>query len=145
MTPFFHFQLKRDNIAGAILTVCFNKPAPVVDSNIARFMNRFYGLNLKGEIRRKKEIVQHAEELFNHNNPGRLLFAIVDFTSLICKPQKPDCNSCPLKLQCRFYKGLSPNKRVSGSAPLRPNPLTRTSDTRRPLGRIQKNRTKVLK
>jgi len=42
-------------IAGAISTVCFNKPAPVVDSNIARFINRYFGLNLSGEIRRKRK------------------------------------------------------------------------------------------
>lgn len=98
-------------IAGAILTVCFNKSAPVVDSNIARFINRFYGLNLTGEIRRKKEIVKHAEELFYHNNPGKLLFALVDFTSLICKPQNPDCESCVLRQKCRFCFELSPTSR----------------------------------
>ena len=90
-------------IAGAILTICFNKPAPVVDSNIARFINRFYRLYLKGEIRRKRGIVNLAGELFNVNDPGKLLFAMVDFTSMICRPQKPDCNACPLKTQCKFF------------------------------------------
>jgi len=89
-------------IAGAILTVCFNKPAPVVDSNIARFINRFWKLGLKGEIRRKKQIVKIAEELFNTENPGKFLFAIVDFTSLICKPNNPDCFQCPLKNICKY-------------------------------------------
>ena len=102
-------------IAGAIFVVCFNKPAPVVDSNIARFINRFYGLNLKGEIRRKKGIVEIATELFNHEEPGKLLFAMVDFTSIICKPGKTDCNFCPLKSQCKFYKGSSPGRQVPGS------------------------------
>lgn len=73
-------------IAGAILTVCFNKSAPVVDSNIARC-----------EIRRKKQLVKIAEELFNIENPGEFLFAIVNFTSLICKPNNPECFQCPLK------------------------------------------------
>ena len=101
-------------IAGAILTTCFNKSAPVVDSNIARFINRFYGLNLKGEIRRKKRILKLAGELFNYTEPGKLLFALVDFTSLVCKPRRPDCNSCLLKLQCKFYKGPSSNEHISG-------------------------------
>jgi len=43
-----------DYVAGAILTVCFNKPEYVIDANIARFLNRYYGLHIKGEIRRKK-------------------------------------------------------------------------------------------
>ncbi len=89
-------------IAGAIVTVCFNKPAPVVDSNIARFLNRFYGLKLTGEIRRKKEIVRMAADFFDYQSPSELLFAILDFTSLICKPVNPDCKYCPLRQHCDF-------------------------------------------
>lgn len=96
-------------IAGAILTVCFNKPAPVVDTNIARLINRFYGLNLKGEIRRKKEIVDIAGNLFNCDNPGKLLFAVVDFTTIICKPRSPECVPCPLNSRCKYYKRPSPD------------------------------------
>ena len=95
-------------VAGAISTVCFNKPAPVVDSNIARFINRYFGLNLSGEIRRKKKIVELSAKLFEYENPGDLLFAIVDFTSLICKPLKPLCDKCPLKNKCRYINGPSP-------------------------------------
>jgi len=124
-------------IAGAILIVCFNKPAPVVDSNIARFINRFWNLGLKGEIRRKKRIVKIAEELFNLENPGKFLFAIVDFASLVCKPDNPDCFQCPLKNNCKYNHGPSPNKQVSGSdyEPSLKSPSA-TSDTRRPLSEI---------
>ena len=96
-------------VAGAISTVCFNKPAPVVDSNIARFINRYFGLNLSGEIRRKKKIVELSAKLFEYENPGDLLFAIVDFTSLICKPVKPLCGKCPLKNDCKYINGPSPD------------------------------------
>jgi len=91
-------------IAGAILTVCFNKPSPVVDSNIARFINRYFSLSLSGEIRRKKKIVELSAKLFEYENPGDLLFAIVDFTSLICKPSKPLCDKCSLKNKCSYAK-----------------------------------------
>lgn len=96
-------------IAGAILTICFNKSAPVVDSNIARFINRYFSLNLSGEIRRKKNIVELSVKLFEYENPGDLLFAIVDFTSLICKPVKPLCDKCSLKNDCKYINGPSPD------------------------------------
>jgi len=92
-------------IAGAILTACFNKSAPVVDSNIARFINRYFDLNLSGEIRRKKKIVELSSRLFEYENPRDLLFAIVDFASLICKPGKPLCGKCPLKNDCKYIDG----------------------------------------
>jgi A/G-specific adenine glycosylase len=91
-----------DYIAGALLTVCFNKPEYVIDSNIARFINRYWGLNLKGEIRRKKEIIKRARELFNYSDTRNLLFALLDFTALVCKPLKPDHGNCVLSKTCAY-------------------------------------------
>lgn len=91
-------------IAGAILTVCFNKSTPVVDSNIARFINRYFGLNLSGGLRRKKKIVEISSRLFEYENPRDLLYAIVDFTSVVCKPSKPLCEKCPLKNDCKHKR-----------------------------------------
>ena len=93
-----------DYVAGAILTVCFKEREYVIDSNIARFINRFYGLNLSGEIRRKKSIREKAKALFNCNQPDRLLFAILDFTALVCKPRKPECINCCLNNNCAYFR-----------------------------------------
>lgn len=93
-----------DYVAGAMLTVCFNKPEYVIDSNIARFFNRYYGLNLKGEIRRKKEILSKAKRIFRYPDTRNLLFALIDFASLICKSKNPDHDNCVLKKTCKFYK-----------------------------------------
>lgn len=82
--------------AGAILAICFNKKDYVVDSNIARFITRYYGLRFKGEIRRNKLVIGHAKNLFNYGHPKKLLFALLDFTALICKPDMPLCNKCKL-------------------------------------------------
>jgi len=91
-----------DYIAGAIMVVCFNKSYPVVDSNIARFLNRFFNLEHKGEIRRKKEIVGLSEYLFNSHKKAELLFALIDFCSLICKPISPLCLKCSLFQKCMY-------------------------------------------
>ena len=92
-----------DYVAGAILTVCFNKPEYVVDANIARFINRYHGLHLKGEIRRKREIIERAKKLFNYDSTRDLLFAVLDFTAIICKPLKPDHKNCVLSKSCRYH------------------------------------------
>lgn len=91
-----------DYVAGAILTVCFNKPEYVIDSNIARFINRYYGLNLTGEIRRKKQIIEKAKELFNYSDTRSLLFAILDFTASMCKPINPECKHCIFNSTCKY-------------------------------------------
>ena len=86
-----------DYVAGAVLAICYNSAEYVVDSNIARFINRYYGLGLTGEIRRKKVIVEKAKKLFKTKNQRDLLFALLDYTALVCKPIKPDCEKCIFK------------------------------------------------
>ncbi|CAJ37599.1 DNA glycosylase [Methanocella arvoryzae] len=95
-----------DYAAGAILAVAFRKKSCIVDSNIARVLNRYYGLGLNGEIRRKKEIVELACQLFNHKEPNKILFAIIDFSAIVCTPVNPKHGICPLKNNCLYYKNL---------------------------------------
>jgi len=91
-----------DYVGGAISAVCFNKADYVIDSNIARLINRYYNLQLTGEIRRKKIIIEKAKNLFKVKDQKTFLFAILDFTALICKPIKPLCYQCPIKQSCKF-------------------------------------------
>lgn len=93
-----------DYVAGAILTVVFNKKEWVVDSNIARFLNRFYGLNLKGEIRRKRRLIEISKRLYQTTSSEQLTFALLDFTAIVCKPVKPMCCSCTVKIKCNYWK-----------------------------------------
>ena len=91
-----------DYVGGAISAVCFNKADYVIDSNVARFINRYYNLNFSGEIRRKKIIIEKAKRLFKIKDQRKLLFAILDFTALVCKPSKPLCYECILKKSCKY-------------------------------------------
>lgn len=94
-----------DYVAGVILAVSFSKKSPIVDSNIARVLNRYFGMDLEGEIRRNKKIVEKADDLFNQCNcePKELLFAIIDFSALVCTPLNPKHEICPFKDDCRIY------------------------------------------
>ncbi|MDI6735240.1 MAG: DNA glycosylase [bacterium] len=91
-----------DYVAGAILTVVFNKKEWVVDSNIARFLNRFYGLKLRGEIRRKRELIKITKRLYQTTRSEQLTFALLDFSAMVCKPVKPVCCSCIVKTKCTY-------------------------------------------
>lgn len=93
-----------DYVAGAIQAVCFNNAEYVIDSNIVRFINRYYGMELTGEIRRKKEIIEKAKELFKVKDQRKFLFSLLDFTALICKPITPACLKCPVNSECKFIK-----------------------------------------
>lgn len=91
-------------VSGAIITVCYKRPHRVVDANIARFINRYFGLQLAGEIRRKKEVLKLANILFDVAEPGRFLFAILDFSAAICRSRNPLHLECPLRARCKYYR-----------------------------------------
>lgn len=99
-----------DYVGGAISAVCFNKADYVIDSNIARLINRYYNLQLTGEIRRKKIIIDKAKQLFKVKDQKNFLFAILDFTALVCKPLKPLCFQCPIKRSCKFQEKVVKQK-----------------------------------
>lgn len=84
-----------------------------VDTGIARFLNRFCGLNATGELRRKKGVLTAARNL---DTPNReLLFTLVDFCAAICTATKPKCGTCPLSRDCAY--GRARWKQVSDVTP----------------------------
>lgn len=99
-------------VAGAVLTAGFQKPEWVVDSNIARFLDRFFGFQLEGELRRKPIIVKSSKSFFRYHDPRKLLFGVLDFAALICTPRQPRCPFCPLKLKCSYKRKTKSSKRV---------------------------------
>lgn len=88
--------------SGAILLIAFNKPEYVVDSNVVRILQRVLGIEARGELRKNKKILQCAKRLFESKNPKQLLFSVLDFSALCCKPIGPTCKSCYLKRWCRY-------------------------------------------
>lgn len=95
-----------DYVAGAILAVSYSKSTNIVDSNIARVLNRYYGLNLTGEIRRNKKINELSGSIFSEGNPKLILFAIIDFSAVICTSLNPHHDICPMKNQCIYYQNM---------------------------------------
>lgn len=91
-------------VSGMVMNCAFGKREYVVDTNIARIFNRILDLNLKGEIRRKKEIIEYSSVYFDTENSRQYAYAILDFAAAICKSINPLCGICPVNKYgiCRF-------------------------------------------
>lgn len=90
-----------DYTASAISSICFNEPSAVVDGNVYRVLARYFGINTPiNSTKGIKEFKQLAQSLIDHKQPGTFNQAIMDFGSLQCKPQNPDCKNCPLQIGC---------------------------------------------
>ncbi|MBL4723936.1 MAG: A/G-specific adenine glycosylase, partial [Lutibacter sp.] len=90
-----------DYTASAIASFCFNEVAAVVDGNVYRVLSRYFGISTPiNSTKGIKEFKLLAQELIDVKDPGTHNQAIMEFGARMCKPQNPDCISCPLNESC---------------------------------------------
>jgi A/G-specific adenine glycosylase len=90
-----------DYTASAISSICFSEPNAVVDGNVYRVLARHFAIqtpiNTTQGIKKFKEL---AQELIDPKQPGVHNQALMDFGALLCKPQNPLCDTCPISSRC---------------------------------------------
>jgi A/G-specific adenine glycosylase len=91
-----------DYVAGAVLSIAYGKNEWLVDSNIVRIFKRYFGIKTSKEGRRDKHVIEMAKIYVSGKDPGRATMGILDITALICKPRKPECEKCPLRIHCHY-------------------------------------------
>jgi A/G-specific adenine glycosylase len=91
-----------DYVAGAVLSIAYNKKEWVVDSNIVRLFQRYFGIETSKEGRRDKHVIEIAKMYVSRRDPRKANLAILDFTALVCTPRKPHCEKCPLRRNCHY-------------------------------------------
>lgn len=87
--------------ASAVLSIAFQKKFAVVDGNVIRVLSRYYGI--QDDIRRsttKNRIQELADDLIPEDEPGNFNQAVMELGATVCTPQNPECNSCPLSVDC---------------------------------------------
>ena len=90
-----------DYISGAVLSLAFDKPFPMVDSNVNRIISRvYYGINPRPYV--TQLIKDTAMEILPKDGHRGFNLAMLDVGGTICHPQVPKCTSCPLMALCRF-------------------------------------------
>ena len=96
--------------AGAVTSIAYDTPSPIVDANVARVFARFFLIegDLKSTINQQK-LWREAEktvQIGNENNcaPSQLNPALMELGALICTPKNPKCGQCPVAAFCAAYK-----------------------------------------
>jgi A/G-specific adenine glycosylase len=91
--------------AGAILSIAFDQPAPILDGNVRRVLVRLFAWQEDPRSSRaEKQLWQWAEALTPNQHPHDYAQAIMDLGATVCVPRKPVCNSCPLQELCQARK-----------------------------------------
>ncbi len=89
--------------AGAIASIAFDLPEPVLDGNIRRVLTRVLALSADrvGKSREQRELWQAARELARGPRPGEVNQALMELGALVCTSTSPRCPGCPWRRDCR--------------------------------------------
>jgi A/G-specific adenine glycosylase len=99
--------------AGAVSSIVFGEPEPVLDGNVIRVLSRQLGLYMDGKEKKASDILwEEADRLIKHVSglsesalsatPGQWNQALMELGSTVCTP-KPQCADCPIQATCRVY------------------------------------------
>jgi A/G-specific adenine glycosylase len=87
--------------AGAIASIAFDLPEPIVEANSRRVIARLAGhAGPLGSAAGDEPIWEIAAALVPQRHPGKFNQALMDVGSLVCTPERPLCGTCPLAACC---------------------------------------------
>ncbi|OQY06730.1 MAG: A/G-specific adenine glycosylase [Planctomycetales bacterium 4572_13] len=91
--------------AGAIASIAFNRPAPILDGNVIRVLCRVF--RIKGnpkDAATKNQLWELAERLVHTKRPGDFNEAMMELGATVCTPSAPACVDCPLRKSCAAFE-----------------------------------------
>jgi A/G-specific adenine glycosylase len=94
--------------AGAICSIAFNQPHPVLDGNVIRVLTRVFGVAGNPKERSTNErlwqtagdLVTSAHAIDAETGCSHLNQSLMELGALVCLPQKPHCEKCPIRKSC---------------------------------------------
>lgn len=91
--------------AGAILSIAFQRPTPILDGNVKRVLTRLHGIT---DPINDKATESRLWELAASYTPTKRIAdytqAIMDLGATLCTRSKPACGTCPFGKQCIAYR-----------------------------------------
>jgi len=87
--------------AGAILSLVYGDPHPILDGNVKRVLARYHGVaGWPGEAHVAKQLWEYAARHTPNARVGEYTQAIMDLGATVCTRSRPRCEICPLRGEC---------------------------------------------
>jgi A/G-specific adenine glycosylase len=105
--------------AGALCSIAFNQPTPIVDGNVARVLTRVFGIGTELKARQTQarlwalaeSLVRVASEQRNEPRAcSHLNQSLMELGAVVCTPRSPGCNRCPLRRPCAANRAGLPEQ-----------------------------------
>ncbi|MEM6671481.1 MAG: A/G-specific adenine glycosylase [Planctomycetota bacterium] len=92
--------------AGAVTSIAYDEPAPLVDGNVERVFARLLGLDGERTSGPLQRACWDAARFFIAREgdgivPSAWNQALMELGALVCTPRAPRCNECPVAPQCK--------------------------------------------
>jgi A/G-specific adenine glycosylase len=96
--------------AGAIGSIAFDLPRPIVDGHVARVLSRLFAVRDRaGSAGFSRRMWRLAASLVEAGrSPRNLNQGLMELGALICRPRNPACDACPLAHSCRARRSGRP-------------------------------------
>jgi len=91
-----------DYTASAISAIAFNKPIVPLDGNVERVLKRYLYLKSESQIQ-KKNLIKSKKVLGTSSRSSDYAQALMELGALICKPNNPICEKCPISKKCKSF------------------------------------------
>jgi len=92
-------------IAAAVQSIAFGQAYPVVDGNVKRVLARLFQIEAPVNDSASTKIFQEiAATALDRQHPGEHNQAMMELGAVICRPQNPYCNQCPVSEFCRAFE-----------------------------------------
>ena len=89
-------------IASAVLIFCYNASEPLLDVNMTRLIERYFGPRKLADIRFDPYLQNIARYIISQKDAKALNWAILDFSASCCTSRNPNCQHCPLLMKCNY-------------------------------------------
>lgn len=90
--------------ARAICSQAFGQPAAVLDTNVVRILERFFGIQGTRVKSRCKILWSAAETVAPDTEVGYWNLTLLDFGAKVCTARNPKCSQCLLARRCCWFK-----------------------------------------
>ena len=84
--------------AGAIMSLAYLDPHPILDGNVKRVISRFLKKEL--DLIKEAELWKLSKEMVNRDDCFSYTQGIMDLGATICSPSNPSCGECPISSEC---------------------------------------------
>lgn len=93
--------------AGAVMTFAHGVPTPILDTNVARVLERWFAGSLPpGDppAQRRRRLWALAAAILPRDDGWSINQGIMDFGAQICTARRPACDGCVMRRRCHYIR-----------------------------------------